>query len=331
MAGVAQHIDGHPQGQYAGSAGPLAAADRVASRGQRAGDRGSRGAAGAGTRPRAHRGAGARRPGRHRTIGARRDSRAHLRRQPAASGQHPAAVREAVGRAIDVQFPSPPITPTATERRLGHLPGITGWTFGHHGTVGIGGHVIPAIGLAAGKGPLLSPTLLQGRPPRTGGEIVLGTSTLRQIGRHVGQTVTVTVSGHPLRQRIVGRAVFPNFGQGGFTPTDLGQGAQTTATVLQNEQAPPGFEFVLLGFASGPRQAANIAGFGAAVHGPVSADRRSSPPAWSPPSGPTASPTTPASTAPPRFWPRCSPSSGLPCSGSSSWCQHGSGAATSPS
>ena len=63
-------------------------------------------------------------------------------------------------------------------------------------TIGIGGHVIPAIGLAAGQGPLLSPTLLQGRPPRTGNEIVLGTSTLRQIGRHVGQTVTVTVNGH---------------------------------------------------------------------------------------------------------------------------------------
>jgi FtsX-like permease family len=163
--------------------------------------------------------------------------------------------------AIDVQFPAPAITVAAAERRLGHLPGITGWTFGHHGTVGIGGHLIPAIGLTAGKGPLLSPTLLQGRPPRTGSEIVLGTSTLRQLGRHVGQTVTVTVNDHPLRQRIVGRAVFPNFGQGGFTPTDLGQGAQTTAAVLKPEQAPPGFEFVLLSFAPGPRRAANIAGF----------------------------------------------------------------------
>jgi hypothetical protein len=163
--------------------------------------------------------------------------------------------------AIDVQFPAPAITAAAAERRLGHLPGITGWTFGHHGTVGIGGHLIPAIGLTAGKGPLLSPTLLQGRPPRTGSEIVLGTSTLRQIGRHVGQTVTVTVNDHPLRQRIVGRAVFPNFGQGGFTPTDLGQGALTTAAVLKPEQAPPGFEFVLLSFAPGPRRAANIAGF----------------------------------------------------------------------
>jgi hypothetical protein len=89
-------------------------------------------------------------------------------------------------------IPAPAITAAATERRLSHRPGITGWTFGRHGTVGIGGHVIPAIGLAAGKGLLLSPTLLQGRPALTSGEIVLGTSTLRQIGRHVGQTVMVT-------------------------------------------------------------------------------------------------------------------------------------------
>ena len=161
--------------------------------------------------------------------------------------------------AIDLQFST--ITPAAAERRLGRLPGIAGWTFGHHGTVGIGGHLIPAIGLTAGKGPLLSPTLLQGRPPRNGSEIVLGTSMLRQIGRHVGQWVTVTVSRRQLRERIVGRAVFPNFGQGGFTPTDLGQGAETTAAVLQPQAGPPGFEVVLLSFTPGPRRAADIASF----------------------------------------------------------------------
>src|SRR4029079_5926576 len=35
----------------------------------------------------------------------------------------------------------------------------------------------------------------------------------------------------------------------------------TTAAVLKPEVAPPGFEFVLLSFAPGPRRAANIAGF----------------------------------------------------------------------
>jgi hypothetical protein len=147
------------------------------------------------------------------------------------------------------------ITPATAGRRLGHLPGIAGWTFGNHGIVGIGGRVIPAIGLAAGKGPLASPTLLQGRPPRTGAEIVLGSSTLRQIGRHVGQMVTVTVDRRQLRARIVGRAVFPNFGQGSFTPTDLGQGALMTAAVLKlPPYVPPGYEFVLLNFTPGPHR-----------------------------------------------------------------------------
>ena len=120
--------------------------------------------------------------------------------------------------AIDVQFPTPGITPAAAGRQLGSLPGIAGWTFGYHGIVEIGGHVIPAIGLAAGKGPLLSPTLLQGRPPRTGTEIVLGTSTLRQIGRHVGQTITVTVDRRPLRDADRGPRGLPELRPGQLHP-----------------------------------------------------------------------------------------------------------------
>ena len=161
---------------------------------------------------------------------------------------------------IDLQ-----LTPADAEHRLSRLPGIVGWTFGHNGIVGIGGRVLPAIGLTAGRGSLLSPTLLQGRPPRTRSEIVLGTSTLRQIRRHVGQSVTVTVNGHRLRQRIVGRAVFPDIGGGGSTPANLGQGAETTAAVLKPQAAgpnrPPGFDFVLVSFTPGPRRAANIAHF----------------------------------------------------------------------
>lgn len=162
--------------------------------------------------------------------------------------------------AIETQFGA--ITPAAARHRLGHVPGLTGWTLGNHGIIGIGGHVVPAIGLTGGKGPLLSPTLLEGHPPRTRSEIVLGTSTLRELGRQVGQWVTVTVDGDPLRARIVGRAVFPNFGQGSFTPTDLGQGAQTTADVLQGPFGQSsGYEFVLLRFAPGPARTANVAHF----------------------------------------------------------------------
>ena len=168
--------------------------------------------------------------------------------------------------AIDLQFGA--ITPQHTQHLLGKSPSISGWAFGDHGIVSIGGLLVPAIGLAAGKGPVLSPTLLEGHQPRNDHEIVLGTSTLRQIGRHVGQTVIVTVNRHPVRELIVGRAVFPNFGQGGFTPTDLGEGAQTSIQPLAKSAGPSGsFEFVLVKFTHGQPRAAAMASFKRSVAG----------------------------------------------------------------
>ena len=176
----------------------------------------------------------------------------------------PARYGQAWDAAIDLQFGT--ITPAQAHHLLGRGGEVAGWSFGDHGIVGIGGTLVPAIGVAPGRGPLLSPTLLQGHPPRTAHQIVLGTSTLRRLGLQVGDPVTVTAGGHRLRDRIVGRAVFPNFGQGSFTPTDLGEGAETTAAVMAPQAVPgngpgagqpagPAFEFMLLRFAAGQRGA----------------------------------------------------------------------------
>jgi FtsX-like permease family len=171
--------------------------------------------------------------------------------------------------AIDLQFSG--ITPVQADRLIGRDPVVSGWSLGDHGTVSIHGVVVPAIGLTAARGPLLSPTLLRGSPPRTGHEIDLGTSTLRQLGLHLGETVTVTIGGRPFPDRIVGQAVFPNFGQGGFTPTDLGDGAETTAAVLRPQAgalgAGPGFQIVLVRFRPGQSRAADLAGFRRAMAG----------------------------------------------------------------
>ena len=67
-----------------------------------------------------------------------------------------------------------------------------------------------------------------------------------------------TSSSSAISPRSGPRAVFPDIGGGSFTPTDLGQGAETTADLL-NSQA--GFDFVLVSFTPGPRRAANIASF----------------------------------------------------------------------
>jgi FtsX-like permease family len=161
------------------------------------------------------------------------------------------------------------ITPQQFGRLTAHVPGLSGWTYGVHGTVTIGKTVIPAIGLAPGRGPMVSPTLLSGRLPRSGREIVLGTSVLREIGKDIGQPVPVSASGAPVRPAsIVGRAIFPYFGQGTFTPTDLGEGAVLTAATLTPQSSAAngsGYNFVLLKFAPGRRQAADIAAFGRAM------------------------------------------------------------------
>jgi FtsX-like permease family len=164
---------------------------------------------------------------------------------------------------VDLGFST--ITPQQFARLTAHVPGLSGWTYGMHGTVQVGNTVIPAIGLAPGRGPLAAPTLLDGRPPGSRHEIVLGTSTLRQTGARVGQAVPVTVGGSRAEPaKIVGRAIFPYFGQGSFTPTDLGQGAVVTAATLEPQELASdgsGYNFILLTFAPGPRQAANMAAF----------------------------------------------------------------------
>jgi ABC-type antimicrobial peptide transport system permease subunit len=171
--------------------------------------------------------------------------------------------------AIELQFGT--IGPGQFTSLAAHLPGVEGWTFGLHGTVdiagtgGTGDTVIPAIGLARGHGSLMSSTVLDGRPPGSDSEIVLGSAVLRRLGLHVGQTVPVRAGGSARRMRIVGSAVFPYFGEGSFTPTDVGEGAETTASLLEPQAGAnvngPGFNFVLVRFTPGPRAPADIAAF----------------------------------------------------------------------
>ena len=172
--------------------------------------------------------------------------------------------------ALELQFGT--VTPATFDKLTAHVPGIAGWTFGVHGTIGIGKTVIPAIGLAPGRGPIMSSTVLDGRPPASDDEIVLGSSVLRQFGLAVGQNVHVTTADdNPRAERITGTAVFPNFGQGSFTPTDVGEGAETTASLLAAQASSTGsgggYNFVLVRFTPGPRMQANIAAFKRAWHG----------------------------------------------------------------
>jgi ABC-type lipoprotein release transport system permease subunit len=157
---------------------------------------------------------------------------------------------------VDVQFGQLPTTPLGTFLR--GQPAVSGWTYGDHGSVTIAGRDVPTIGLAQGRGPIMWPSVIEGRAPHAPDEIMLGTKTLNAAHVRFGQTVMVTVPAsaygitfgdQPVAKpmRVVGRAVFPLFGLGSFTPTGLGEGA----ALLDPRPSPNGFNFVLAAFASG--------------------------------------------------------------------------------
>jgi ABC-type lipoprotein release transport system permease subunit len=129
------------------------------------------------------------------------------------------------------------------ERVLAQVKGLTEYAGGDYGEVSVvapghrSGTVVPAIGLdqLRGRGFL---TLLAGRAPAGPREIALGPRTLRTLGLHVGQQVTVVADSRTSQMRIVGSAVFAGFHVGGNTPTDLGTGAAVAASVLSQPNPP---------------------------------------------------------------------------------------------
>ena len=127
---------------------------------------------------------------------------------------------------------------------------VTGYASGNYGQLVIDGQIVPAIGLDQPPGAATDPrggylTMLAGRAPAAPDEIALGAQTMRAVHARVGQTIPVTVeqisAGLPSVRRdmrITGVAVLPAFGRGSFTPTGLGTGAVTTATLLSSPRCP---------------------------------------------------------------------------------------------
>jgi hypothetical protein len=118
---------------------------------------------------------------------------------------------------------------------IGHIGQAQGYSAGAYGEVSIGGQVVSAVGLDRFRGDV-APVILRGRYPDRPDEIVLGGRTLARTHLRVGETAAIGVRGRLQPMRIVGQAVFPRLGPpGSFTPTDLGDGALTVASVF----APP--------------------------------------------------------------------------------------------
>jgi hypothetical protein len=104
----------------------------------------------------------------------------------------------------------------------------------------IDGRAVHLLAFSPGKGELL-PAVVQGRAPIQPDEIALGSTTLRELGKQIGDTAQASTAGASQRLRIVGRVVFNNTalamtavgpGKGGIVHPDLWRRLSPTTPII---------------------------------------------------------------------------------------------------
>jgi hypothetical protein len=130
---------------------------------------------------------------------------------------------------------SDPAEFASSHPRLASDPDVTGLAWGALVYVIVDGQPLEAFVLEQAKGGLVHPTLLEGRAPAGPGEISLGSGTLRRLGKHVGDTVSVLGKEGPQRLRVVGRAAYPEVGNNGDV---LHAGSLTRSALTRVESLP---------------------------------------------------------------------------------------------
>jgi hypothetical protein len=97
------------------------------------------------------------------------------------------------------------------DQLVDHQPGVTGWSQFAFSQVLIDGREVPVMGLQREVGSVEPPTT-SGHPVAGPGQIELGTSTLRQLGKQVGGQVRVGTGKTARTLTIVGTVTLPSFG-----------------------------------------------------------------------------------------------------------------------
>ena len=117
------------------------------------------------------------------------------------------------------------------DRLVGGQPGVTAWSQFGFSQVAIDGQEIPVMGLQRDLGSVEPPTT-SGRPITGPGQIELGTATLHQLGKHVGDTVRVGTGRTARALTITGTVTLPSFGLILADHVSLGRGAMLLDSTL---------------------------------------------------------------------------------------------------
>jgi hypothetical protein len=100
---------------------------------------------------------------------------------------------------------------------------VAAWSGIYFGVLKLDGQLEPVMG--ASPHARVAPPVLSGHEFDGPGQIVLGTATLAQLHKKLGDTVKVNVGGVTTKLRIVGTATLPTIGVGGEDHLKMGSGA----------------------------------------------------------------------------------------------------------
>ncbi len=114
--------------------------------------------------------------------------------------------------------------PATMNRLMRGQPAVAGWSSFGFGQLPVDGTVVPVLGLERNRGSVEPPTT-SGAPIAGNGQIQLGSVTLRQLGKQVGDSVLVGVRPYRRWLRIVGTVTLPSFGVALTEHVSLGRGA----------------------------------------------------------------------------------------------------------
>ncbi len=122
--------------------------------------------------------------------------------------------------------------PAKMSRLLHDQPAVAGWSEFAFAQLPIDGKVVPALGLRRDLGSVQPPTT-SGRALSGPDQIELGTVTLRELGKKVGDRVRIGIPKFERTVVITGTVTLPSFGVGATDHPGLGHGAMVPQATLQ--------------------------------------------------------------------------------------------------
>jgi putative ABC transport system permease protein len=121
--------------------------------------------------------------------------------------------------------------PGSIARLIRGQPAVAGWSEMAFTELQVDGQSVPVLGIQRHRGAVQPPTT-SGRALSGPDQIQLGSVTLAQLGKHVGDSVRIGSGRFARTVRIVGTVTLPSFGLGAAEHVSLGQGAMVPEDTL---------------------------------------------------------------------------------------------------